>query len=192
MATHEQQPSLDRWLRDRVRVFNKWVLNPVTLRLAGRPLVPYGLVRHEGRRSGRTYDTPVLVGTAGDRLLIPLLYGPDVDWAWNVRAADGCTVAWQGTAYRATSPELVDLDAGRAAFPGWSHRLVAAAGAERYLRLDRGEAVPEQYRDFTSAHSAGPVVAAAAVLALLTVVTFVRSVGGSNEPSTWLGRRFRR
>lgn len=175
MATRQHRESVYRRVQDRVRVFNKWLLNPVTLRVAGRPLVPYGIVRHVGRRTGRTYDTPVVVGTTDDRLLIPLPYGADVDWARNVRADDGCTVAWQGTAYRTESPELVAPAAGREAFPGWLHRLTVAGGTERYLQLDRGEADPERYRAITGAHPATPLVAAAAGLAVLVAVLLRRS-----------------
>jgi len=49
-----------------------------------------GLVVHRGRRSGRVYDTPVLVFPADDGYVIALTYGPDTDWIRNVLAAGGC------------------------------------------------------------------------------------------------------
>lgn len=170
---------LHRRLQDRLRVVNKHVLNPVLLRLAGRRYVPYGLVRHEGRRSGRTYDTPVLVGTTGDRVVVPLIYGADTDWCRNVRAAGECTVLWQGRAYRATSPRLVEPGEAPGAFPGWAHPLIRAAGAREYLAMDRGPEVPEEYDAVAGDHPAWPVaVGLAAILALVVLAWWVATAGG--------------
>lgn len=183
MTTRDGPKSAYRRVQDRVSVVNKWVLNPAMLRIAGRRFVPTGVVRHVGRRSGRTYDTPVLVGTAGDSFLIPLPYGADVDWARNVLAADGCTVAWQGTAYPATSPELVDPATGREAFPGWFARLVELAGADQYLRLERGAADPERYRDLRDAHPVAPVVVVAGALAFVAAVMLAGGGPGTESGS---------
>ena len=46
-----------RAFRDWVRQFNKRTLNPTILNFAGRPLSPYAVVHHVGRRSGQTYST---------------------------------------------------------------------------------------------------------------------------------------
>lgn len=147
-----------REVQDRVRDLNKRVLNPATLRLAGRRGVPYGVVRHTGRKSGETYDTPVLVGTSGDRFVVPLIYGTDVDWYRNVRAADGATVVWQGNAYRVTAPRLTEPATVPEAFPAWMHQLTELGGADQYLRLERGQEVPEEYRDVTQKYPARPAV----------------------------------
>jgi deazaflavin-dependent oxidoreductase (nitroreductase family) len=162
-------------VQDRVRVFNKHVLNPLTLRFAGRPGVPYGVVRHVGRRSGRGYDTPVLVGTVEDTFVVPLPYGSDVDWYRNVRAADGCTVVFRGRAYRAESPELIPPSEAERAFPDWLNGAIQRAGAERYLRLERGNERPDAYRTFTGRHLAAPALAVLAGVVLLAVLSLWRS-----------------
>lgn len=169
-STYPDDAPTYRRIRDRVRVFNKRSLNPVTLRFAGRRFSPYGVVRHIGRRSGRTYDTPVVVATSGDWFVVPLPYGIDVDWYQNVRAADECTILYQGSAYRGVSPRLVDPAAVPEAFPEWVHRLVRRGGAGQYLRVKRGEAVPEVYREVTEEHPVEPLVAGVAVLFLLGAV----------------------
>lgn len=165
MSRHEE--SAFRRLQDRVRYVNKRVVNPFTLRFAARPGVPYGAVRHVGRRSGRAYDTPVLVARSGDRFVVPLPYGTDVDWYRNVRAAGECTVAWQGRAFRADAPRLVAPAVARSAFPTGAHRLLGAAGAEQFVRLERGEEVPWEYRQLTREHPAGPAGAGVAGALLL-------------------------
>ena len=170
MGMEGVQQTRHRGVQDRVRGFNKRILNPFMLRFAGRPLAPYGVVRHVGRRTGTEYDTPVLVGRSGDRFVVPLPYGTDADWYRNVRAADGATVVWQGSAYRATEPRLTDPSTVPKAFPEWMDRLVDAGAAQQYLRLERGEEIPEVYRDVTETHPARPAVVGAAGAALLVGV----------------------
>ncbi len=51
---------------DRVRVFNKHVLNPAMKLVAGQHYRYAGVIEHTGRRSGKTYSTPVVVERVGD------------------------------------------------------------------------------------------------------------------------------
>ena len=44
---------------DNVRAFNKRLLNPLMLRLAGRKYWYASVIEHTGRRSGKHYATPV-------------------------------------------------------------------------------------------------------------------------------------
>ncbi|RXS80310.1 nitroreductase, partial [Geobacillus sp. PK12] len=61
--------------RDVVRTFNKRVLNPVMLRLAGKRYWYAAVLRHTGRRSGKRYATPVVVERTANGFIIPLPYG---------------------------------------------------------------------------------------------------------------------
>jgi deazaflavin-dependent oxidoreductase (nitroreductase family) len=73
------------------------VLNPATMTMAGRRHVRMAAqVRHVGRKSGRSYVTPVGTGRAGDTFVIPLTFGNQSDWSRNVRAAGGCVVRLDG------------------------------------------------------------------------------------------------
>ena len=54
------------WLRH----FNRKVTNPIMMTFAGRRL--YTVVKHVGRRSKRTYQTPVLGQPTMDGFVIPL------------------------------------------------------------------------------------------------------------------------
>jgi deazaflavin-dependent oxidoreductase (nitroreductase family) len=95
--------------------FNRLVGN----RVAGKilPLMPgFGAVCHRGRRSGRSYRTPVKLFRHGDRYLISLPYGPDSDWVRNVVAAGGCELRTRGRTIRLADPRVF-RDPGLAAAP---------------------------------------------------------------------------
>ncbi len=95
-------------VRDRVRQFNKNVLNPMVLPMAGRSLPFYAVVHHVGRRSGRSYSTPVVAEPTEDGFVIMLPYGQQADWCRNVMAAGGGTILWCGREYAVGEPELID------------------------------------------------------------------------------------
>ncbi|MCL4266677.1 MAG: nitroreductase family deazaflavin-dependent oxidoreductase [Anaerolineae bacterium] len=95
----------------------KHTLNPLTRRLARSSIGPFSLIRHVGRRSGKLYETPIIVSPVADGFVIELTYGPDVDWYKNVLAAGGCTLVWQGRPYVIKQIETVDTETGLAAFP---------------------------------------------------------------------------
>src|SRR5215467_8073962 len=56
----------------------------------------FGVIVHHGRRSGRRYQTPVNVFSAGNGYVIALTYGPQTDWVKNVLAAGGCELRTRG------------------------------------------------------------------------------------------------
>ena len=85
------------------------LLNPLVGVLAGRRFVPLiARIHHVGRRSGKPYMTPTGAHVTGNTIVIPLSFGNVSDWARNVRAAGGCTVALGGKSYHATQPRFVD------------------------------------------------------------------------------------
>ena len=118
------------------------LLNPPIRRLAGRSGVPLlGLVSHQGRRSGRTYVTPVGVGSTGTAFLIPLTFGPASDWCRNVLAAGGCSITWHGQQFAADQAEVVDDLAAQvevqAAFGPLPRLLFRLMALHQFLRLRR-------------------------------------------------------
>lgn len=85
--------------------FNRVGLNRVTRRVA--PWLPgFGVVVHRGRRSGRTYRTPVNVFRTENGYVFALTYGPDSDWVKNVLAAGEAEVRTRGRQVRVTAPRL--------------------------------------------------------------------------------------
>jgi deazaflavin-dependent oxidoreductase (nitroreductase family) len=95
-------------VRDRIRVFNKYVTNRVLRGLAARGIGPFAILGHVGRRSGKRYETTIMVWPAGDGFVIALTYGPRVDWLRNLLAAGGGTVYWHDTLYRVSKPEPIE------------------------------------------------------------------------------------
>jgi deazaflavin-dependent oxidoreductase (nitroreductase family) len=86
-----------------VATFNKHVTNRITGPFAG-VLPGFAVVTHVGRKSGRTYRTPVNMFRRGADYVFVMTYGPDVDWVKNVDAAGGAEVLTKGQTVRLTDP----------------------------------------------------------------------------------------
>ena len=115
--------------------FNRRVTNRMTRPFADR-LPGFAIVIHTGRRSGRTYRTPVNAFRDGGDYIIALTYGAETDWVRNVQAAGACELVTRGRRVRLTNPRLVDDPSRRWAQP--PVRLVLGLiGAPQYLRLTR-------------------------------------------------------
>jgi deazaflavin-dependent oxidoreductase (nitroreductase family) len=84
-------------------------LNPVVLKLAGRRWSPWAIVRHDGRRSGRPYATPVITPrVTDDSVRIVVAFGVDTDWCRNVLASGRYSLRWQGRDYALVDPKLIE------------------------------------------------------------------------------------
>ena len=94
----------------------KHTLNRATLRAARTPGGPFSIVRHVGRKSGKTYETPLILARLGDDFVAELTYGPGVQWYQNVVAAGRCTVVHNGTEYQISGIGPLDREAGLRAF----------------------------------------------------------------------------
>lgn len=135
-----QQPQL----RDRIRQFNKRRLNPLTLKIAGDSSGTYAALKHVGRRSGRTYQTPVVAELLDDGFVIPLPYGANVDWCRNVMAAGGCTLRWNEHEYTLDQPKLLPREAALRGFP-WAQRFIfTSGGIKQFLWLRKHVEVSEK------------------------------------------------
>ena len=110
--------NLGRRIRNRFLIILNHTLNPFTRQLSRARFGPFAVVRHVGRRSGKPYETPIMVCPMSDGFVIELTYGSNVDWHKNVLAAGGCTLVWHGRAYGINRIEPLDAASGRAAFPG--------------------------------------------------------------------------
>lgn len=83
--------------------------NKIIRPIAGKAHSPYALLEHVGRRSGRTYVTPVGAFPYQDGFVIGLSYGADVDWCRNVVAADHAVITWQGRTLTLERPEIIPM-----------------------------------------------------------------------------------
>jgi deazaflavin-dependent oxidoreductase (nitroreductase family) len=122
---------------DRVRVFNKHVLNPVMMLVAGQKYWYAGVVEHTGRRSGKTYATPVVIDRVSDGFIIPLPYGTEVDWLRNVLAAGAATLRVHGETCRAVEPQVIDAATASAQLSPRRQREFGRFGIRNYLKLQR-------------------------------------------------------
>ena len=99
-------------------------LNPTTLRLAreGKSHGPmkFWIVRHVGRKSGKTYETPIMLAPVEGGFIAELTYGDEVQWYQNLVAAGGGTVVRGGVETRIVAIEPYDTKEGRAAFGGFA------------------------------------------------------------------------
>ncbi len=94
----------------RLARFNRYVTNPIQRMWAGW-LPPFAIVEHIGRRSGKSYRTPVNVfstnvdGKPGVAIL--LTYGPDRDWLKNLTTAGGGRMRPNGKTFGIADPHVV-------------------------------------------------------------------------------------
>jgi deazaflavin-dependent oxidoreductase (nitroreductase family) len=101
----------------------KHTVNRVSAPLARSGHGPFALVRHVGRRSGRIYETPLVVARVPGGFVIELTYGSDVDWYRNIAAAGGCAVIYRHSEYEVDRIEPCSAADGLAAF-GFPRSLV--------------------------------------------------------------------
>jgi deazaflavin-dependent oxidoreductase (nitroreductase family) len=119
------------------RVVNRY-LNPVMRRLVKR--VPgFAIVSHTGRKSGRTYRTPVNVFRRDDHYLFFLTYGSDSQWVQNVLAAGSCSIETRGRVVELVEPELITDPELRPAPPPVRFVERHVAGVTQYLRMRGSE-----------------------------------------------------
>ena len=114
----------------------KHTLNRWTTRVAQSGRGPFSLVRHVGRKSGTTYETPIMVAAVPEGFVAELTYGEDVNWYRNIGAAGGCELLIRGATHRIVAIEPYPTDAGRDAF-GMPARLVLQLLRREEFRLLR-------------------------------------------------------
>lgn len=98
-------------------------LNPATSRMARSGRGPFALIRHVGRRTGRTYETPVILARTRDGFVAELTYGPNVNWYRNIVAAGGCVVVHRGFDHVIDRIEACDPETGLRAY-GYPQALI--------------------------------------------------------------------
>ena len=120
---------------DNVRVFNKRLLNPLMLRLAGRKHWYASVIEHTGRHSGKQYATPVATERVPDGFVIPLPYGVGVDWLRNVLADGHATIRVNGQSYRVVQPEIISAEAAAPQLRPQRRRTYDLFGVKNYLKV---------------------------------------------------------
>jgi deazaflavin-dependent oxidoreductase (nitroreductase family) len=122
----------------RLAKFNRVVTNRVLGPFA-RYLPGLAVVSHVGRRSGRTYRTPVSLFRRGDGYVIALVYGADSQWVRNVLAADGVDIETRGRRLHLVGPEMV-RDPARSLVPKPVRVPLRLASVDEFMLLKRADA----------------------------------------------------
>jgi deazaflavin-dependent oxidoreductase (nitroreductase family) len=109
-------------------------VNPV-LRPVVRRLPTFGILTHQGRKTGRIYHTPIRVFQRGNMYLFFLTYGSDAEWVKNIRAAGCCLLETRGRVVELVEPELINDPKLQPAPPPIRFAERRLAGAREYLRM---------------------------------------------------------
>jgi deazaflavin-dependent oxidoreductase (nitroreductase family) len=115
------------------------VINPRQMRSAGTPGAYASVIRHRGRTSGRSYETPVGVVVADGGFLIALPYGSRTNWLQNVLASGSATIVHEGHTYPVDQPELVPMQEVVSRFTTGDQRSFRWFAVDQALRVRRVE-----------------------------------------------------
>jgi deazaflavin-dependent oxidoreductase (nitroreductase family) len=117
--------------------FNRRVTNRVAGKVAA--WAPgFSIVEHRGRKSGRTYRTPINVFRRPGGYAVALTYGPGAEWVRNVLAAGEAILEKDGRRLRVANPRVVH-DRRRRFVPPVVRAVLGLIGADAFLLLDEGE-----------------------------------------------------
>ena len=123
-------------LQNALRLFTR-AMRPLALRSAGKEGSNTSLVRHVGRRSGRTYETPVVAVQHDDSFLIALPYGARTDWLKNVLHNGSATIVTNGRTYEVDRPEVLPMADATAYFRPRERRLHRQFHVDSALQVHR-------------------------------------------------------
>ena len=117
------------------RRLNRDHMNPRVQGEAGTAGSSTALVRHTGRSSGRTYETPVDAVPTPDGFVVSMVYGRDTDWVRNVLAGGPAAVIRDGTTHPVLASDVVPVDDVTDVFTAAQRRLMRVFGISEALRI---------------------------------------------------------
>jgi deazaflavin-dependent oxidoreductase (nitroreductase family) len=118
-----------RWLAK----INIAFTNRITSLFAGW-LPGFGILTHVGRKSRKTYRTPVNVFRASNGFIIALTYSSQSEWVKDVLAAGGCELKTRGKKYPLSLPKVV-RDPTRRRFPVPVRLVLRIVGADECMEF---------------------------------------------------------
>ncbi len=120
---------------NRIRTFNKHFTNRITRRFASFSHGPFAVIRHVGRRSGKPYETPIMVEPTAEGFVIALTYGESVDWYRNVLAAGHSTLLWHGREYALGKPEPIDVKTALPLFSPFQRLILRMRDTQHFVLM---------------------------------------------------------
>lgn len=121
-----------------IRRMNRAYFNP-RQRDPGTPGAYASLMGHIGRRTGASYETPVVAEATEDGFVIALPYGSQADWLKNVLASGSATIVHEGSAHSVIDPEVVPIETVDAYFSPGARRSHRLFGTRECLRVRRSD-----------------------------------------------------
>ena len=116
-----------------IRPFTTHVFNRFT-RAFAHYLPGFAIISYRGRKSGRTFRTPMNYFRDGDDYIFALTYGGDVQWVRNVLAAGGADLQIRRRHIRLTDPELF-VDPARRLMPQPVRFFLGLMRVSEFLRM---------------------------------------------------------
>ena len=108
------------------------ITRPLALRSAGKQGSTTSVVRHVGRKTGRSYETPVVAVEHDGSVYIALPYGERTDWLKNVLATGSATIVTGGARYDLDRPEVIPMAEATGYFGAKEQRLHRRFGVDRH------------------------------------------------------------
>jgi len=118
------------------------VTRPLAMRKAGTINSNTSFIRHVGRTSGRSYETPIVAVEHDDEFLIALPYAGRTDWVKNVLADGRATIVSHGQTYEVDRPQIVSMSEATSHFAAKEQTLHKRFGVESCLTLRRSAPSP--------------------------------------------------
>ena len=111
---------------------NKRVFNPREIRKGERPVLI-----HTGRKSGRSYETPLDAHPVDNGYVFILMYGADkTDWVKNLQAAGSARLRIAGQEKELRNPRLLSNDEAWDVLPAETEPIPGWLNVTEYLRMD--------------------------------------------------------
>ncbi len=117
----------------------KSLSNRIFLKISGRSVRAYSIVRHVGRTSGREYRNPVSAYPLGDGFVIAVLYGTRSQWVRNVLAVGRFVLRTKGRDYLLERPEIISPARALAGFPPWQRWMLTSRKIQDFVWAHRTE-----------------------------------------------------
>lgn len=118
-----------------MRQFNKHLLNPLMLRLAGRRHWYASVIEHTGRRTSTIHRTPVVALHVADGFVIPLPYGTHTDWLQNAMASRRAVIISHGERHDVKDPHVVESAETATELPARRLRSFRRLGVEHFVHF---------------------------------------------------------
>ena len=113
----------------------KHSLNLLTGGMARRGNKHLSIVRTVGRKSGKTFETPIMVQPIEGGFVCELTYGPEVNWYRNLVAAGGGEIIRQGVTTKIVGLEPMATTEGIAAFTPFQRRVLRTLKRTQFVKL---------------------------------------------------------